>query len=1044
MIICGLTDFQNLELGTDPSIADTSMDGITDLEAYLWGLPATQAYSPQVEIKVDFFIDYTSDDSTWVAEINVVESPSGNPIMHLDRNAAGNLVPSTPSIEIKTSIDTDPVVVSLNEDGKQQIQFENYPESLYVRFPGNSLYNSKPVENGAPVFQEFTNSIDATSMLQNFGISSDFITSTPVENAKHLIFRKYIENTFDVIGSGDNKIYKLSKTNQPDKLRFRWFQELSEDTFGSIGYSVSNNDIIFTQEEVLTGNFDDTIIYVSHTARNCPQDSSANMNSLDMSLSSTTEPVPNGNGGGGGPPGSGPNGGDSCNPGFGVYELSKEDFLTFWLSIKLRPWVDILEAPSPLEILDNTYGRSQLLHKINLSDFPESTIFPFLRNIEIPFVEIFARNDLDRLVAEFQALFMIEELLEELKSILFDKFEGLENFHIPEWLESTTKLIQHTVISSKLADWLVSLQTRLSVATERGFPTPQAPVYDHSNKIDEDQTFLEFLWSKAVEVAEKVVEVIEEGVDVLQQFHAHVRSTIIDVYDKFVVGTFTFVQGLWDGFVENVVEPAVEFVNNVVESTVGIFTDIIEKAVTGGLDKTQSYIHFVRTSLILGIAQIRGHFFEDLVSNLDLTLIKEEIDNMSNTIATVLGPFNDILGLFDIPMGIMDRLPGIFKELLNYIGPGLYLNLLIKIFDEIFTQVILNFIDLLPMDQISTLTRPLFIFFENNIEHFDIDINISENENTNNISEMFRSIGSLLDIVENSLDFMNQIFDVLLNIVKNMNTDDVIFNIFIDFISTFIGGVLFLLEPSIDFSELNLDSSSNNNKTIEFSDINYLNINFFVLGYQSLDGIHLTSLAIVAGILEYGVKKLLEGMPSQFQNNIRFLALALQIDINILRLYSWFLSLKYIDFYGEEYSYIEISLRAIGVEALADVFIILTRNVQNIEINDVSLEIPFNSIGQAIKNILTIIGGSFSLVDLISRRNNLFPGETLSFISIFIFQIVQELLEGASLINKWKFNTLKNIMTKLESNKISKFILDTGSNFSEVAINILFAANVGH
>jgi hypothetical protein len=46
------------------------------------------------------------------------------------------------------------------------------------------------------------------------------------------------------------------------------------------------------------------------------------------------------------------------------------------------------------------------------------------------------------------------------------------------------------------------LQTRISAATEQGFPTPQAPVYDNSHTIDEDETFLEFLWNKAIEVAE--------------------------------------------------------------------------------------------------------------------------------------------------------------------------------------------------------------------------------------------------------------------------------------------------------------------------------------------------------------------------------------------------------------------------------------------------------------------------------------------------------------------------------------------------------------
>jgi hypothetical protein len=52
---------------------------------------------------------------------------------------------------------------------------------------------------------------------------------------------------------------------------------------------------------------------------------------------------------------------------------------------------------------------------------------------------------------------------------------------VVNWLKSSTKLILQMVISSKLADWLVILQTRYSATTERDFPTQKAPLYDVIN-----------------------------------------------------------------------------------------------------------------------------------------------------------------------------------------------------------------------------------------------------------------------------------------------------------------------------------------------------------------------------------------------------------------------------------------------------------------------------------------------------------------------------------------------------------------------------------
>jgi hypothetical protein len=728
--------------------------------------------------------------------------------------------------------------------------------------------------------------------------------------------------------------------------------------------------------------------------------------------------------------------------------LSKEEFLTFWLAIKIRPWVDVHEAPSPHQILDNVYGRSQLLHKIRLSELPFFNLKPEFRNKEISFIEVFGSNDIDRLAAELQALFMINELLENFLSELLDKIPFTDSIEVPDWLKSVAGLIQRTAFGTKLANWLVSLQTRISAATEQGFPTPQAPVYDNSHTIDEDETFLEFLWNKAIEVAEKVVEIIEEGVDVLQQFRDHVRSKIINVYRDFLVGTYNFFQGLWDGFVENVVEPSVVFVNNVVESTVKTFTDIIEKAVTGGVEGARKYQELIKLSLREGILAIPDNIGDEIFDDLDLTIVPTIIEPFAQNIKATLGPFDDILSLFDLPLSFLDDLPGIFKEILNYVGPNLYISILMTIMEEVLVAVVNNFMSNLPIDEFADLLDPLFEVILSQLDIFDeLDLEFNESTEITGLSSMISSVGQLVKIISNkTISSVREIYNNIMIFLKSLiSENNIIIDLFLDFASMFTGGILYLFNPNIIITE---------SQAISFfqasdSNINTLSIFNFV---QDVDGLILGAFAVVAGVVNFYISKRVENIKNVdysskedikrkiIEDLAKLIALSAKLSLTGLRALMAIKTHFLIREYGPDYDYIVIPILAIFWETFSSLIEITFKgfqfNTSSIDKSPYTLE---NRI-QILKNLGTLLVTLF-LSNSSLEKYPKFAGDWLALTELIIFQLALELIELLAIF----IHKLDSFLNTFKQTKSGKFVIHGVSPLMEFLIyGVIFALNLGH
>jgi len=257
----------------------------------------------------------------------------------------------------------------------------------------------------------------------------------------------------------------------------------------------------------------------------------------------------------------------------------------------------------------------------------------------------------------------------------------------------------------------------------------------------------------------------------------------------------------------------VTLIKEVAKFTVKIILTIIKDALTGNLPGISDYKTNAKIILLDIIQQTNWSQAGQAVKDILVDINFEEIVNpLTNTARTLLGPMDSVLQIFTVVQDISD-FPGIIKDLINLIGPNLVitivselLNVAIElIFNALYitlgTQNIDTFIGLIDIDSfISTNNNRISALSQTEI--FDI-------EKISTISGLINQLGYL----GSSGDF-SFLGDFLIHIMMKLQavvTTNIIFDTILNILAAFIGGLVFLIHPKINFASFSSLNSGQNN-----------------------------------------------------------------------------------------------------------------------------------------------------------------------------------------------------------------------------------------
>ncbi|MFW9856534.1 MAG: PKD domain-containing protein [Candidatus Thorarchaeota archaeon] len=657
----GLTDAKEYEARSNPQATDTDSDGLTDYEEYIHGTPLTAAYSRTTLMDASLSIDREApeNDPPWTIEFNLAETLKKDPPMLLDRQG-GSLVATTHRVNIYDASNNLLAIRSLDTSGKGRYSYETYQSQIRVEFPGNGLYYRSET-SVSPAY-------DAKEMIQNVGPENTaFISSNAFNNARFKIFRAYIEDSGAFSKSGN------TYTMVADYAHIYHDVPFGIDLVR--GYEVTSPVVSFTKDELESGLFDTTTIAIRQYD-----------DWLGINWSDDIIPLP-------------------IITVYRVrtpYDLSKTDFLTLWLSMKLRPWRREHGPEDP--------GHERLTY--------------------------------------------VNQLAADLVTLL--------NYN-KQQLEANPEFV-------------ASVYGRLNITTRLGFPDAKSGI---------EQFF------------EDLVNFIGALIAAALLIVAAIITTLVGL----AVGVVNFLLNVWDQLIAPALGSVVEVIKEVAVTTVKVVLTIMTQALTGELPIIGIYKNYVK-EIFLNIFENTDWttIIQRLEASFSSVNLKEVIKPLATNVATMLGPADSFYQTIKVAQQVF-AFPGIIQDLLSLIGPDLVFTLVSEFLKITITTAFKALIVSWGNNNIISFSNILNLESWGD-QHIDSFIELVENfsspglENIITFSGIIHQLGSLENILNFSLwgDLLTFLMTRLRSASQNL-----IFKAFFDLSTTFIGGLLYLINPTAIF-----------------------------------------------------------------------------------------------------------------------------------------------------------------------------------------------------------------------------------------------------